>query len=416
MQSTAQQWLVLTLTSNPLDLGIVGALQFGPLLVLSPFGGAIADRWPRRNVLIGTQASAGLLAVVLWLLTATHLVAIWHVFVLALLLGFVNAVDMPTRQAFVSEMVPRKGLLNAISLNSAQFNASRILGPGLAGGLIALFGVPPLFLFNAISYVAVIGGLLMMRIDDLVPMPHAEIAHGVARLRAMGDGIRYVLGKPSLRVTFLLIAVAGTLGFNFNVLLPLEATSVLHQGPAIFGLLTSALGAGALAGALRLAKLGGEPTNRMLVVTAGAFGTLLACLAFSSSVPLTLLALVGVGFAMSSFGASANTRTQLSSPPELRGRVMSVYTMVFVGSTPIGNLIVSVVAAQVSVPVAFLVSGLPTLVAALLAAALWRRQGQRATVTAAAASSGATAVPPTPTDTPPMALPTQPELAQPRRG
>ncbi|HEU5347366.1 MAG TPA: MFS transporter, partial [Ktedonobacterales bacterium] len=164
MQSTAQQWLVLTLSPDPLALGVVGALQFGPLLLLGPFGGAIADRWPRRNVLVGTQASAGILALVLWTLTATGVVQLWHVFVLATLLGLVNAVDMPTRQAFVSEMVPADNLLNAVSLNSAQFNASRIVGPGLAGGLIALLGgTPPLFLFNGLSYIAVIVGLVLMR-------------------------------------------------------------------------------------------------------------------------------------------------------------------------------------------------------------------------------------------------------------
>src|SRR5215813_1576878 len=192
MQSTAQQWLVLTLDRNPLALGIVGALQFGPLLVLAPFGGAIADRWPRRNLLVATQVSAGLLALVLWILTTTGKVTLWEVFLLALLLGFVNAVDMPTRQAFVSEMVPRKSLLNAISLNSAQFNASRIAGPGLAGALIALLGVSPLFLLNALSFVAVICGLLIMHTEELVPFTHAVIGHGMARIRASGDGMRYL--------------------------------------------------------------------------------------------------------------------------------------------------------------------------------------------------------------------------------
>ena len=187
MQSTAQQWLVLTLTPDPLALGIVGALQFGPLLV--PYGGAVADRWPRRNVLVATQAAAGLLALILFLLTVTHTVQLWHVFVLAFCLGIVNAVDMPTRQAFVSEMVPRENLLNAISLNSAQFNASRIVGPGFAGLLIALFGVPPLFLLNALSFIAVIGGLTAMRAAELVPVPRAADAHGRGRLRAPSSAV-----------------------------------------------------------------------------------------------------------------------------------------------------------------------------------------------------------------------------------
>jgi MFS family permease len=381
MQSTAQQWLVLTLTSNPLALGIVGALQFGPLLVLAPFGGAIADRWPRRNVLIGTQAVAGVLALVLWTLTAAGAVQLWHVFVLATMLGLVNAVDMPTRQAFVSEMVPPESLLNAVSLNSAQFNASRIVGPGLAGGMIALLGgTAPLFLLNGLSYVAVIAGLLLMRMADLMPVPHAEPQHGLARLRAMGDGMRFVVARPSLRVTFLMIAIIGTMGFNFNVLLPLLATAGLGAGATVFGLLSSALGAGALIGALMLARRNGTPTNRMLVGMAMTFGVLESAMALTRSVPLALILIALTGFAMSSFSASANTRMQLSSPPEMRGRVMSVYTMVFVGTTPIGNLITSSVAGAAGVPAAFVLSGLPCFAAACLAAWLWRRQEKSATL------------------------------------
>jgi MFS family permease len=375
MQGTAQQWLVLTLTSDPLALGIVGALQFGPLLVLGPFGGAIADRWPRRNVLIGTQVASGLLALVLWGLTATGTVQLWHVFLLASLLGLVNAVDMPTRQAFVSEMVPADSLLNAVSLNSAQFNASRIVGPGLAGGLIALLGgTPPLFMFNAVSYIAVIAGLVMMRAADLMPVPHVAPQHGLAQLRAMGDGIRFVLARPKLRVTFLMVAVIGTLGFNFNVLLPLGATVMLQSGAVVFGLLSSALGAGALIGALMLARRNGVPTNRMLVAMAIVFGLLESAMALTRSVPIAMVLIAATGFAMSSFSASANTRMQLASPPEMRGRVMSVYTMVFVGTTPIGNLLASSVAGAAGVPAAFVVAGLPCFAVACLAAWLWRRQ------------------------------------------
>ena len=201
----------------------------------------------------------------------------------------------------------------------------------------------------------------------------------VWRLRAMGDGIRFVLERPKLRVTFLMIAVIGTLGFNFSVLLPLEATDVLQSESVVFGLLSSALGAGALIGALMLARRGGEPTNRMLVGMAVAFGLLEAAMALTRSVPLAMILIAATGFAMSSFSASANTRVQLASPPEMRGRVMSVYTMVFIGTTPIGSLLISSVASAASVPVAFIVSGLPCLAVALLAAWLWRRQESRKT-------------------------------------
>ena len=358
MMTTAQMWLVLVLSRDPVALGLVAALQYGPLLILAPFGGAIADRWPRRNVLIGTQVGSGAISVILWMLTMTNMVQLWHVFVLALLLGLINAVGMPARQAFVSEMVPADHLLNAVSLNSAQFNASRIVGPGLAGGLIALLGgTSQLFLFDALSYIAVIVSLLMMRTGDLVPVPHSEPQHGLARLRAMGDGIRFVLERPKLRVTFLMIAVIGTLGFNFSVLLPLEATDVLQSESVVFGLLSSALGAGALIGALMLARRGGEPTNRMLVGMAVAFGLLEAAMALTRSVPLAMILIAATGFAMSSFSASANTRVQLASPPEMRGRVMSVYNVAFRGGMPIGNLVTGLLVPVFSAPIVLAVNG-----------------------------------------------------------
>ena len=376
MQSTAQQWLVLTLSRDPLALGITGALQFGPLLLLGPFVGAVVDRFPRRNLLVLTQTSAAILATILWILAATHVVQLWHVYVLALLLGLVNALDMPTRQAFVSEMVPTSHLLNAVSLNSVQFNVARILGPAVAGGLIALLGVPTLFLLNALSFVAVIAGLLMMRASELYLAPRKVVGHGAAaQLQVVGDGIRFIWKNPSVRVTFLLIAVVGTLGFNFNVSLPLEAKGVLHAGPQIFGLLSSALGIGALIGALALARRGGAPSNRLLIWTTIVFGALEAGIGLTRSLPLTLLLIAATGTAMSMFSAAVNTRTQLSTPPEMRGRVMSVYSMIFMGSTPIGNLIVSSAASAWSVPLSFLLMGLPSIASALLAAWLWQRVG-----------------------------------------
>jgi MFS family permease len=406
MQSTAQQWLVLTLSSNALDLGIVGALQFGPLLVLAPFGGAIADRWPRRAVLVGTQAVSGILAVALFLLTVLGLVHIWHVFLLALLLGFVNAVDMPTRQAFVAEMVSPEHLLNAVSLNSAQFNASRIVGPAIAGATIALLGMPILFLLNAISYLAVICGLLMMRPAELVPVPVSPAAgHGLARLRSVNKGLRFVVRTPVLRVSFFLIALVGIFGFNFTVLVPLAATRGLHAGPAIFGLLNSALGVGALSGALLLAWRGGVPTNRLLGGTALAFGLLETGLAFARSVPLVMALFAATGFCMSSFSATANTRMQLASPAELRGRVMSVYSMVFIGTTPIGNLLISGVAGAAGIGLAFVVAGVPCIVAALVAAWWWRVPGRITVVTIPAAPTTAAIAPLPAPDPAPLTTP-----------
>jgi len=375
MQSTAQQWLVLTLApNNPLALGVTGALQFGPSLIVGPFAGAIIDRYPRRSILVVTQVSSGILAAALWALTLSGAVQLWHVYSLALLLGLVTAVDNPTRQAFVSEMVPGSHLLNAISLNSVQFNVARIVGPAVAGALIALLGIPLMFLLNALSFIAVLIGLWLMRISDLYITPRrADASSG---LRAMNEGVRFIWSNRDIRITFLLIAVVGTLGFNFNVLLPLLARYALHAGVTEFGMLTSALGAGALAGALVLARRGGKPTHLILAGTAALFGLLEALAGQSSSLIVTLVFIAATGAMMSTFSASANTTVQLSAPPEMRGRVMSVYTTIFIGSTPIGNLLASSVAAALGTPVAFLVTGLPCVLAAGVATWLWQRERQ----------------------------------------
>lgn len=374
MQSTAQQWLVLTLApKNPLALGFTGALQFGPSLILGPFAGVIVDRYPRRTILYITQISSGILAAILWLLTFLGVVQLWQVYTLALLLGLVTAIDNPTRQAFVSEMVPTSHLLNAISLNSVQFNVARIVGPAVAGALIAWLGIPLMFLFNALSFIAVLAGLWLMRANELYATPRRT---GGSGLSAMGEGVRFIWANHDIRITFLLITVVGTLGFNFNVLLPLLARNVLHAGPREFGLLTSSLGVGALAGALLLARRGGQPTHLILAGTAALFGLLEALAGQAGALIPTLILIAATGVMMSTFSASANTAVQLSAPPEMRGRVMSVYTTIFIGSTPIGNLTVSAIAAGFSTPISFIFTGLPCIAAAGVAAWLWRRERQ----------------------------------------
>jgi MFS family permease len=377
MQSTAQQWLVLTLApGNPLALGITGALQFGPILVLGPAAGILIDRYPRRNILFATQSVAGLQALLMWLLTATGVIQLWHVYALALLLGIVTAVDNPTRQAFVSEMTPPSHLLNAISLNSVQFNVARIVGPAVAGGLIVALGIPLLFLLNAISFIAVIAGLGMMRASDLFPVPRVKGGRG-SGLSGISEGMRFIWTNRDVRITFFLLAVVGLLGFNFNVLLPLQATTILHAGAAEFGLLSSALGAGALLGALTLARSSGKPTHAVLIGTALIFGVMEALAGQMGALIPAMIFIAATGAMMSSFSAAANTTVQLSTAPEMRGRVMSVYMMIFMGSTPFGNLAVSGIAASFGAPASFIFSGLPCAAAALVAAALWRRERQR---------------------------------------
>ncbi len=376
MQTTAQQWLVLYLApKNPLALGITGALQFGPILVLGPATGMLIDRFPRRRILFATQSVAGLQALLMWVLTATNVIQLWHVYTLALLLGIVTAVDNPTRQAFVSEMTPPTHLLNAISLNSVQFNVARIVGPAIAGGLIAKLGIPLLFLLNALSFIAVIAGLLMMRAKDLYPVQ--RVKDGGGGLRGMSEGMRFIWVNRDIRITFFLLAVIGLMGFNFNVLLPLQAKMTLHAGAAEFGLLSSALGAGALLGALTLARRGGKPTHAILIGTALVFGVMETLAGLMGTLIPSMIFIAATGAMMSSFSAAANTTVQLSTAPEMRGRVMSVYMMIFMGTTPFGNLAVSSIAAALGASASFIFSGVPCSVAAIVALLLWRRERNR---------------------------------------
>ena len=273
-------------------------------------------------------------------------------------------------------MTPPSHLLNAISLNSVQFNVARILGPAIAGGLIALLGIPLLFLLNALSFIAVIVGLLMMRVADLYPVPRLKSGHG-GGLRGMSEGMRFIWANRDVRITFFLLAVVGILGFNFNVLLPLQAKMTLHAGPQEFGLLTSALGAGALLGALLLARRGGKPTHALLIGTAAVFGVMETLAGLMGTLIPSMIFIAATGAMMSSFSASANTTVQLSTAPEMRGRVMSVYMMIFMGTTPFGNLAVSSIAAAFGTPASFIFSGLPCIAAAVVAAALWRRERNR---------------------------------------
>jgi MFS family permease len=343
MQSTAQAWLVLELTHSAWLLGLVGALQFLPVMLLSLFGGVLADRLPKRKVLLFTQSSAMILALTLWILVATGTVQIWHIFVLAALLGLTNSLDMPTRQAFVVEMVGREDLPNAIALNSSLFNMARILGPGIGGLLIAWQGVGPLFFLNGISFIAVIIGLAMIDMKGL----YAQAKHNAlltkdtprqGTFQSLNEGLRYVRRTPSV---FLIIAVLGLIslfGINFNVVLPLFATTVLNAGPIGFGFISAAFGLGSLFSALWLAWNNHKPTIHFLLVGALAFCVAEAAFAISHLYVLSLVLIAIVGFAQIAFAATANTTLQTVTPNHLRGRVMSVYMLVFAGSTPIGNL------------------------------------------------------------------------------
>jgi len=343
MQTTALAWLVLVITHSALLLGVVGALQFLPVMFFSLFGGVLADRLPKRKVLLFTQSSAMILAFILWALVITGYVQLWHVLVLAALLGLTNSLDMPTRQAFVVEMVGREDLPNAVALNSSLFNMARIVGPGIGGLLIAWLGVAPLFLLNGISFIAVIIGLAMIDLNSLHAIKHLVVKKGAPKqstLQSLREGLAYVRRTPAVLLVIAVVGVVSLFGINFNVVLPIFSTDVLHVGAVGFGFLSATLGLGALLSALWLAWGNNKPSMRELLLGAIAFGVLESIFALSHWYILSLLLIAGVGFAQIAFSATANTTLQTITPDYLRGRVMSVYMLVFAGSTPIGNLII----------------------------------------------------------------------------
>jgi MFS family permease len=363
MQSLAQSWLVLTLTNSAFKLGLVNVCQFTPILLFCLVGGVVADRVPKRNLLVCTQATAALLATCLAVLVATDSVQLWHVYALAFGLGCVNAFDMPTRQAFVVEMVGKDDLMNAIALNSSLFNAARIIGPAIAGVLLAAFGPTICFGLNAVSYVAVIAGLLMMR------LPRRAITVAGGGLTRIREGLAYVRATPTILRTIALVGLVSTFGMNFNVWIPLLAKQDLDAGAGGFGLLMSSLGAGSFIGAVMLAIVGRGPHRSLMLGTAAAVGLLELGLAIAGAIPLpivvAMLLIAGIGFTMSMTTATANTTVQMSTPDGLRGRVMSVHMTVFAGTTPFGALVAGSVAHSFGTPIAIAFGGVATLLAVL---------------------------------------------------
>ncbi|MFE3504009.1 MFS transporter, partial [Kitasatospora sp. NPDC059160] len=358
MQRIAQDWLVLSLTGSPLAVGITTAMQFLPMLLLGLFGGVLADRMPKRRLLICTQGAMGLLAAGLAVLTVGGVVTPYYVYAFALLLGLVTVVDNPTRQAFVSEMVGPKDLANAVSLNAANFQTARLVGPAVAGLLIAAVGSGWAFAVNALSFAAVIGGLLAMRESEL--RPTEPIAREKGQLR---EGLRYVKERPELLWPMVLAGFIGTFGFNFPTLLAGFAHDTFKVGAGQYGLLNTMMAVGSLAGAL-LAARRGAPRLRRLVGAALAFGVLevVAALAPDYWTFALLLTLIGV-FGLS-FNTSVNSMLQLSTDPEMRGRVMGLLVLVFTGGTPIGAPVVGWVTASYGPRLGLLACGVVSALAA----------------------------------------------------
>jgi len=367
MQMVAQSWLVLTLTHSATTLGVIVALQTLPVLLLGPYGGVIADRVDKRRLMVILQMAMGVQALVLGVLAITGAVRLWEIGALALLLGLNNAFEAPARQSFMLEMVGSESLRNAVSLNSVLVNVARIVGPAVAGVLIATVGEGPCFLFNAASFVAVVFSLSTLDRSAISPSPPSGREPGQVR-----EGLRYVRRTPELGVPLLMMALVGALAYEFQVTLPVMASQGLHVGASGFGFMTAAMGVGAVIGGLFVATKGrtGLPT---LVASATAFGVLLLLAGAASSLPVELVALALVGGASISFMSTGNSTLQLTAAPSMRGRVMSLWFVAFQGSTPIGGPIIGWVMANAGARAGMGVGGVSCLVVALLGLLALRR-------------------------------------------
>ena len=371
MQWVAQGWLVLRLSGSGFLVGAVTATQFLPMLLGGAYGGVLADRVDKRKLLVGTQSTAGVLALILGVLVVTHTVQLWMVFALALTLGVVNAIDNPTRQSFVSEMVGRDEVTNAVSLNSVLANGTRVVGPAVAGLLIAGVGIGVCFLVNAASYVAVVIGLLMMRTGDLYENVRAE--RGPGQLR---DGLRYVRRRAELWLPLLLMVVVGAIAYNFSVLLPLLSRFTFHRGAAGYGEMFSVLSVGAVVSGLIVAA-SGRASQRIAAIAALALGLSTAVVAVMPSFGTELIAMLFVGAASTVFVAVTNSVLQLRAAPAFRGRVMALFAIAFLGTTPIGAPLVGWIAETFGPRVGFGVGSVTTIVASSAALLVLARLRER---------------------------------------
>jgi MFS family permease len=365
MQNVGQGWLVLLLTHSPFYLGVVTALQFLPVLLFSLIGGVIADRVPKYRLMIATQSVMGVLALLLAIDVSAGTVRIWHIYILAFLLGIANAMNMPTQQALAVEMVGKDDLLNAVSLNAASNNISRIAGPALAGVLIAAVGVAVCFYINAFSFLAVIAGLLLMRTKEFQRTERS--GRSTTMLAELTEGLAYVRRTWSALMIMVLVFAFGSFGWTTNVLFPVFARNVLHVGAVGYGAMTSTFGIGSLLAVSGLALMTKPRRSLMLSGMAAAILILLA-FAWSRSYPLSLLLIACLGAAIFCFATQTNTILQTITPDPLRGRVMSVYTMLFVGSQPLGAFVTGSLASAFGAPAAQTIDAL--VCAAILLAVL----------------------------------------------
>jgi MFS family permease len=374
MQRAAQDLLVLQLTGGITGgitggsgkaVGIVTAMQFLPQTLFGLWGGLIADRFPRRRLLLGTQSAMGLQSLLLGVLTVTGAVNLWCVYLLAFVLGTATALDSPARNAFICELVSRDRLPSAVSLNSAQYNVARILGPALAGLAVAAVGTGPVFLANAASYLAVLYGLLLIRTDELGPPRRAKRDD-----TRVIEAFRHVRSNPGLLLPIALVGFIGTFGLNFQVTISLVAITVFHTGAAAFGWLSTAYAVGSLVGAVRGAGRRKPPTLRRLVTATVVFGALEAAVGLMPGYGTFMALLIPTGLASVTVTITANALIQLNADPRMRGRVLSIYFLVLLGGTPVGAPLVGLVSDTLGARYSLILGGLASAVSAALLAAL----------------------------------------------
>ena len=361
MQTVAQSFLVLDLTHSGTALGLVTAVRFVPILLFGPAGGLFADRRNKRRILYVTQTLAGVLAAIFAILTGTHVIQMWSVYLLALSLGFVNVFDNPARQSFISEMVPADDLPNAVTLNSVSMNLARVFGAAAGGVLAAVLGLALCFTCNALSFCAVLVSLAAMNGALLYPAKPVKKMPG--QIRA---GLRYVRETPELLIPLLMIALVGMLAWEFQVTLPLMASKVFGGGAGSYGVMASVMGVGAVAGGL-ISAARSRPKARSLCLAAIGWGVAITAAAVAPTLPLELIALVFVGYGSITFNSYAKTTLQLAADPTMRGRVMALWFLAWQGSTPVGGPLVGWIAQETDARWALVAGGMPTLICGLLA-------------------------------------------------
>jgi len=366
MQNVAQVWLVLKLTNSGTALGITSALQYVPILILGPYGGVIADRFSKRTILYFTQSISGILALILGVLVMTNLVQVWMVYILAFSLGMVTVFDNPTRQTFYMELVGPDNLRNAVTLYSTLVNLARIIGPAIAAALIAGLGLAPCFIINGISFVAVVIMLGLMHADELIVTPPLPRAKG-----QIVEGVKYILSTPVIGTTLLMMAIIGTLTYEFQVSLPLMAQFTFKGDASSYALLTASMGFGAAFGGVFFASRKGFQPSKV-ITAALLFGLAVLLAAFMPSLILTGLILVFVGITSINFSSLGNSLLQLESSPQMRGRVMSFWSIAFLGSTTIGGPLVGWFAEVSGARWGLALGGIAALIAAVIGAIVLR--------------------------------------------